>query len=1044
MLRYVGGETRIVSVDRNIGFLKLRSKILELCPNSLWFSLKYQLPELDATNGDHTTTNPLVSIVSDDDVRCMIDEYDKLESYGKHARLWLYVCSDNRYVKDDTNMSDVYVNCAKNEDFCINNGAGGRRMSFVKSVSALDESYGETHLWGVKYDGKGGKLRENNIARGDEFSLRKMVLKTQLLAKQPVRIEGETEDIIASLGNKSYVHQLIDLASEPQTVQTPTSQQVTTQIFEKRSRANMLNCGITVNSQLPDNQDFGNLVHFPASHLYPLNARDGNLSSTMQCFSEECGQVMSNSATINGGNSNGSVISSMPLMSTGSNVKQESRNTEPGFLSNLNRENVVPLNADCNSRKIPLAPLYCSNQLVPNAYPLKFSYTGHRVWGGPQGSIRNRRVGVSDARNQRACSHYIRAHQSNFAETGDHRNVKVDGRPSVGRYHPGLRPSSNISKQGQAVRSYYPNSWKPCSASRINAMEGTVRMGSTLNTQTSSGLQYEKEYTREGVGGLTALPYAKQSPKECQLAYNGARIAMDDQSLLSFDVAENPSPCISAISIQEDLLTYPNSETSEIKYHNLSENFYGVAKSCKPLCCDTKKEAVVIDPKDFVNIPSSLNSISYSNGSELGHDSNPSSHMEAVKSLSNHYSGTYISQGGITSSVGLSLYNLSLSSRQVEPPPLLMKPQSERLDIMDEEQFSSGLQVELTNGVTSNSSSPSATKLGQDPLVKDEMQQDPPSLSTNEKADIKESHKSSKAIVGISNDLAGFYTHVATRELQAIKFSDLECIKELGSGTYGTVFYGKWKGSDVAIKRIKPSCFTEGALEEDRLIADFWREAHILGQLHHPNIVALYGVVTDGPVTNLATVTEYMVNGSLKQVLRRKDRTIDRRKRFVIAMDTAFGMEYLHEKNIVHFDLKSHNLLVNMKDPQRPVCKIGDLGLSKIKQRTLVSGGVRGTIPWMAPELLKNNLVTEKIDVYSFGVVMWELLTGEEPYANLRSEEIITGIIKGNLRPEIPSWCDPSWRSLMERCWLSDPNSRPPFSEIAKELRIMSAAMNIK
>lgn len=55
-------------------------------------------------------------------------------------------------------------------------------------------------------------------------------------------------------------------------------------------------------------------------------------------------------------------------------------------------------------------------------------------------------------------------------------------------------------------------------------------------------------------------------------------------------------------------------------------------------------------------------------------------------------------------------------------------------------------------------------------------------------------------------------------------------------------------------------------------VADFWREAHLLGQLHHPNIMAFYGVVRDGPVTNLATVTEYMVNGSLQQVLRRKDR----------------------------------------------------------------------------------------------------------------------------------------------------------------------------
>ncbi|KAK8595797.1 hypothetical protein V6N13_000485 [Hibiscus sabdariffa] len=212
------------------------------------------------------------------------------------------------------------------------------------------------------------------------------------------------------------------------------------------------------------------------------------------------------------------------------------------------------------------------------------------------------------------------------------------------------------------------------------------------------------------------------------------------------------------------------------------------------------------------------------------------------------------------------------------------------------------------------------------------------------------------------------------RGLQTIKNDDLEDIRELGSGTYGAVYHGKWKGSDVAIKRIKASCFAGRPSERERLIADFWKEALILSSLHHPNVVSFYGIVRDGPDGSLATVTEFMVNGSLKQFLRKKDRTIDRRKRLIIAMDAAFGMEYLHGKNIVHFDLKCENLLVNMRDPQRPVCKIGDLGLSKVRQHTLVSGGVRGTLPWMAPELLsgKSNMVSEKIDVYSFGIVMWE------------------------------------------------------------------------
>ncbi|CAM6008697.1 unnamed protein product [Sphagnum balticum] len=285
-----------------------------------------------------------------------------------------------------------------------------------------------------------------------------------------------------------------------------------------------------------------------------------------------------------------------------------------------------------------------------------------------------------------------------------------------------------------------------------------------------------------------------------------------------------------------------------------------------------------------------------------------------------------------------------------------------------------------------------------------------------------------------------------SRGLQTIKNDDLEELRELGSGTYGTVYHGKWRGTDVAIKRIRASCFAGQPSEKERLIADFWREACTLSQLHHPNVVAFYGVVRDGPGGTLATVTEYMVNGSLKQVLQKNDRTIDRHKRLLLATDAAFGMEYLHEKNIVHFDLKCENLLVNMRDPQRPICKVGDLGLSKVKQQTMVSGGIRGTLPWMAPELLNStsNMVTEKVDVFSFGIVMWELLTGEEPYANLHYGAIIGGIVNNTLRPKVPTWCDPSWKLLMERCWASEPVDRPGFTDIASNLRAMTAATHPK
>jgi tRNA A-37 threonylcarbamoyl transferase component Bud32 len=280
--------------------------------------------------------------------------------------------------------------------------------------------------------------------------------------------------------------------------------------------------------------------------------------------------------------------------------------------------------------------------------------------------------------------------------------------------------------------------------------------------------------------------------------------------------------------------------------------------------------------------------------------------------------------------------------------------------------------------------------------------------------------------------------------VQIIKNEDLEELRELGSGTFGTVYHGKWRGSDVAIKRIKKSCFTGRSSELERLAHEFWREAEILSKLHHPNVVAFYGVVRDGPGGTLATVTEFMVNGSLRHVLQRKDKYLDRRKRLIIAMDAAFGLEYLHSKNIVHFDLKCDNLLVNLKDQSRPICKVGDFGLSKIKRNTLVSGGVRGTLPWMAPELLNgsSNKVSEKVDVFSFGIVLWEILTGEEPYANMHYGAIIGGIVNNTLRPPVPTSCDPEWRRLMEQCWAPDPAQRPAFTEIAGRLRAMSVAAN--
>ncbi|KAK9947613.1 hypothetical protein M0R45_003229 [Rubus argutus] len=938
-LRYVGGETRIVSVDRTIGFSKLRSKISDLCPYIPSFVLKYQPPG----PGSNSDAAPLVRIDSDDDVRCMIEGYDKLESYGKSARLWVFVCSSD-------------------SDYANRVGSGNGLES--ESQTQVDDKVAVKKLGAVRY--------------GDE-SLRKLVLKQQLLSKQSALVRGfgvyESDMEIGGLGRtkqcEPYEPPLINLGpDEPN-----------------------LNCGIP--------------AQFSVSRSNPLNPRDGNLRvyqtlgrSGQSVSTTECSKPLN--------------CSGMKQVCNGCDAKKDMGNSGMAGVANLNRENIMPGGANCNS------------------------------------SLRNHRFGANDTRHLRCYPFCVRNHRSNIAEMGNHRTVRLDGRLSTRKCYLGLRPHMNIAKQGQAVRVYHPNSWRHYAGFSEYAMSERVRMmnSSLIKDRCLSGVQYsnQKQSKQSGPG---LLQHMNANHKEDCLGYYGAFTRVGDQSLLKCEVAETLSPSVRTMDTQENLLTVSGFGEYEGQYQTSYGSVHGVTSIWEPIHSALDKETCLKDIRKVSNI-------SATSDNKLPKEERVIESFHNSKNGSNDIQDSY---NGVTPLVNISLRNLSLS-KEVEGPQLsshascvatsdaLLEPQLLPTDLMDEGQFISGPKVKESNGVASNPSLRNSAKIEKGSEHVEEVQQDPPSsLSFTGEANNGESLNCSKVIGGPCNDLAAFYTHLATRELQTIRNCDLEFIKELGSGTYGTVYHGKWKGSNVAIKKIKPSCFTDGTLE-DRLLADFWKEAHILGQLHHPNIVAFYGVVTDGPVTNLATVTEYMVNGSLKQVLRRKDRTIDRRKRLIIAMDAAFGMEYLHEKSIVHFDLKSHNFLVNMRDPQRPVCKIGDLGLSKIKQRTLVSGGVRGTVPWMAPELLnshrKNNLVTEKVDVYSFGIVMWELLAGEEPYADLRSEEIIAGIIKGSLRPEIPSWCDPTWRSLMERCWSSDPESRPPFSEIAKELRAMSAAMNIK
>ncbi|KAK6146238.1 hypothetical protein DH2020_020107 [Rehmannia glutinosa] len=261
-----------------------------------------------------------------------------------------------------------------------------------------------------------------------------------------------------------------------------------------------------------------------------------------------------------------------------------------------------------------------------------------------------------------------------------------------------------------------------------------------------------------------------------------------------------------------------------------------------------------------------------------------------------------------------------------------------------------------------------------------------------------------------------------------ILWEDMTIGEQIGQGSCGTVYHALWNGSDVAVK-----VFSKQEYSDD-LMFSFREEVSLMKRLRHPNILLFMGAVTS-PL-RLCIVTEFLPRGSLFRLLQRNTSKLERRRRILMALDIARGMNYLHHFNppIVHRDLKSSNLLVD----KNWTVKVGDFGLSRLKHETyLTTKTGKGTPQWMAPEVLRNEPSDEKADVYSYGVILWELFTHKIPWDNLNSMQVIGAVGFMNQRLDIPKDVEPQWASLIESCWHSEPQSRPSFQELVEKLKDM-------
>ncbi|XP_048328022.2 G-type lectin S-receptor-like serine/threonine-protein kinase At2g19130 [Ziziphus jujuba] len=267
--------------------------------------------------------------------------------------------------------------------------------------------------------------------------------------------------------------------------------------------------------------------------------------------------------------------------------------------------------------------------------------------------------------------------------------------------------------------------------------------------------------------------------------------------------------------------------------------------------------------------------------------------------------------------------------------------------------------------------------------------------------------------------------------------------EKLGGGGFGSVFKGTLPDQTViAVKQLES--VSQGEKQ-------FRTEVSTIGTIQHVNLVRLRGFCSEGAKRLL--VYDYMSNGSLdSHIFREKtSNLLDWKTRYQIALGTARGLYYLHEKCrdcIIHCDIKPENILLDSQF----IPKVADFGLAKLVGRDFsrVLTTMRGTRGYLAPEWISGVAITAKADVFSFGMMLFEFVSGRR-----NSEQSEDGKVKF-----FPSWAasviidggdvlsllDPSLernadveeitRVCRVACWCiqDDENRRPTMGQIVQIL----------
>ncbi|MEZ6144329.1 MAG: serine/threonine-protein kinase [Planctomycetaceae bacterium] len=262
-------------------------------------------------------------------------------------------------------------------------------------------------------------------------------------------------------------------------------------------------------------------------------------------------------------------------------------------------------------------------------------------------------------------------------------------------------------------------------------------------------------------------------------------------------------------------------------------------------------------------------------------------------------------------------------------------------------------------------------------------------------------------------------------------FGRYELIREVGRGGMGIVYLARQKqlNAMVALKLVGRSQFASA--EEVRR---FYSEARAAAGLRHPNIVSVHDV-GDCHGQHYLTM-DFVGGGNLADRLQHGP--LDPREAAELLLTVARAVEYLHRHKIVHRDLKPSNIMLD----EESIPHVTDFGLAKVFEgdsRETASGTIIGTPAYMAPEqaLGQSSHVLPQSDVYSLGSILYEMLTGQPPFAEDNPLDTLLQVIEATpdpmrrLNPHIPQ----DLEAICQHCLEKNPDDRFASAEaLAAEL----------